>query len=126
MMKNSSTYAATKGIIPVKIIPTIGFRNNGTEGMARAIVLASVGNVIDLVLYPKNAPKKTNGMEMQHHKAATIVTSSNVALEQRRIHNKTLKNRKVPKAIPGKNEPVIIVHNCHSRPWNVLYKRLLT
>ena len=38
--------------------------------MARAMVLVSVGKSIVFCLYPKWAPKKTNGIETVHHMMA--------------------------------------------------------
>jgi hypothetical protein len=75
MMKKSSTYAAANGINPAKQILTIGFVRVVGSGIARPIVDVTVGKVRVSSLYPKYAPRKTRGTEMQHHMAATITKS---------------------------------------------------
>jgi hypothetical protein len=50
----------------------LGLNIEGGSGMARAIVLVTVGKLIASFLYPKNAPIKTKGIEIQHHIAARI------------------------------------------------------
>jgi hypothetical protein len=53
----------------------LGFNTVGGSGIARAMVLVTVGKLIASFLYPKNAPTKTKGMEIQHHIAAKIKMS---------------------------------------------------
>lgn len=102
MMKNSSTYAAAKGTTPVKHIPSIGFKKGGGVGIARAMVLVTVGNSRVSCLYPKYAPKNTNGMDTQHHIAPRMMISNKGALPaDLNIHKIMLKNKKTQKAIPG-------------------------
>ena len=114
MMKKSSTYAAAKGTIPAKLIPTKGFMKKVGSGMARAIVDVTVGNSILSALYPKYAPKKTRGTEIQHHMAATMTKSKKGTLAvERKKAKMVLKKTNVMKQSPGKAVAVKRVHNCH-------------
>lgn len=79
MMKKSSTYAPENGIRPAAKIASFGFIEIGGSGIARAIVLVTVGKAIASFLYPKNAPTNTNGMDTQHHITAKIRISKNGA-----------------------------------------------
>ena len=95
--------------------------------MARAMVEVTVGNSIDSCLYPKYAPKKTNGMETQHHMAAKMMTSKNGAEAEECMKARiTLKNKNRQNAIPGKRVAVKTVQSCHIRPLKDLYSLLLT
>ena len=59
----------------MSVIPTIGLSRGGGGGIARAMVEVTVGNEMASALYPKYAPRKTKGIETQHHIAATMMTS---------------------------------------------------
>lgn len=114
MMKKSSTYAAAKGTIPAAAIPILGFRRGDGSGIARAMVDVTVGNVITSWRYPKYAPKKTRGTEIQTHIATRMRTSikGTDALEWKK-KRRMLKNKKSRKRVPGKIVAVNRVHICH-------------
>jgi hypothetical protein len=93
----------------------MGFETvEGGSGIARPMVDVTVGKAIVSSLYPKYAPKKTRGMEMQHHMAATMTKSKKGTLAVERKNAKmVLKKMKVKKHNPGKAVPVKRVHSCH-------------
>ena len=65
-------------------------------------------------MYPKYAPIKTRGVEMQHHMAATMTKSKKGTLAVEWKNAKmVLKKTKVKKHNPGKAVPVKRVHSCH-------------
>ena len=108
-------------------VPTNGCNKAGGGGIARAIVDVTVGNSIESFLYPKYAPTKTNGIETQHHIAATMMTSKNGAdADECKNQRMMLKNKNIPNANPGKSNAVTTVQSCHIRPLKDLYNRLLT
>ena len=114
MMKKSSTYAAAKGINPARQMEKIGFMKVAGSGIARAMEDVTVGYMIDSALYPKYAPKKTSGIETQHHMAATMIRSKNGTLAvERKKARIVLKKTNIPKHSPGKPVLVNMVHSCH-------------
>lgn len=116
-MKNSSTYAAAKGTIPAQAMAIFGLSRGGATGIALEIVDVTVGKLMVSLRYPKYAPKKTSGIETQHHIATTIKTSMNgTEAELWKKANMMLKSRNVENETPGKNVAVSNVQVCHWRP----------
>lgn len=122
MMKNNSTYAAANGTIPAHAMATLGFKSGGGVGIALEMVLVTVGKLIVSALQPKYAPKKTRGIETQHHIATTISTSKNgTDPEEWKNAKMILKKMNIPKHKPGKVVAVDNVQVCHCRPLIALY-----
>lgn len=121
-MKNNSTYAAPNGINPATAMRNLGLMMMVVGGgMARAMVLVTVGNSIVSILYPKYAPMKTNGMDTQHHMAATIRMSRNgTDPEERKKARTVLKKMNIEKHVPGNSTAVAKVQTCHALPRNAL------
>jgi len=124
-MKKSSTYAAAKGTIPAQAMAILGLSRGGGIGIALEMVDVTVGNEMVSLRYPKYAPRKTSGMETQHHIATMMSTSiKGTEAEEWKKARIMLKSKNMEKVAPGKKVAVRRVQVCHWRPRMALYRRL--
>ena len=108
IIKNNSTKHAPNGKIPPKKIVNIGFKYQLCIGICLGILDVCTGNSIASFLYPKYAPKKTNGTEIPNHRVNTASIDKNgTAPVEPYDHTKISKAKKITNNNPIKSNKVI-------------------